>query len=365
MESLPAELETLRAQFEEHGQGHVFKYFSEYNEQEQQEFIEQLKDIDLDEIERLYNDVCVHQKEAEDSGADVSPVEPELIYNLSSMDKDTLRKLKLKGARQINKGTVGLMIMAGGMGTRLGSNDPKGMYDIGLPSHKSIFQIICEKFRRVQKYSTELCQMAGENCAPRFKCMLYIMTSRVNDKSTKKFFKDNDYFGIKEDRIMFFMQSALPTLTFDGKIMFESRKSLSVCPNGNGALFKSLLTNEDLKNNLKYNNIEYLHLVGVDNVLTKFLDPVQVGLTYENELKGTSRFISKAYPTEPIGVFVKRGSSLDIIEYTQLGESLATETYENGELKFNQGNFINFFLNVEMLLDLVTGKAETLNSLYN
>lgn len=80
------------------------------------------------------------------------------------------------------------MILAGGMGSRLGSSDPKGMYDIGLPSGKSLFQIIAERFKRAQAYSALICQMAGENCAPRYNCMFYVMTSGLNDTITRDYF---------------------------------------------------------------------------------------------------------------------------------------------------------------------------------
>lgn len=257
------------------------------------------------------------------------------------------------------------MVLAGGMGSRLGSSDPKGMYNIGLPSGKSLFQIIAEKFKRAQEYSAQLCQQAGENCAARYDCMLYIMTSGLNDKVTRDFFKDNDFFGVPEDKVVFFEQTMLPTLSFEGKLQLETRKKVSTGPNGNGALFEALRTNKDLQSSIKDNGVEYIHLVGVDNCLNKFLDPLQVGLTYENSLKGSSKFIAKKYPTESIGVFVKRGEAIDIIEYSELGEDMAKETYEDGNLKFDQGNIVNFLINVETLESLVFGKAEILNSLYH
>ena len=191
------------------------------------------------------------------------------------------------------------------------------------------------------------------------------MTSAVNHDTTVNFFKENDYFGVKEDKIMFFMQSSLPTVDFDGKILMESRTSVSICPNGNGALFKAVATNNEFQDSLKVNNVEYVHIVGVDNTLNKFLDPLQVGMAYENDLKGCAKFITKAYPTEPVGVFVQRSGVLDVIEYSTIGEAMATQTFDDGQLKFNQGNFLNFMISVEMLNELCTGKSEVLNSLYN
>ena len=178
-------------------------------------------------------------------------------------------------------------------------------------------------------------------------------------------FKENDYFGVPEAKVMFFEQSILPTLSFEGKLQFETRKKISTGPNGNGALFEAYRSSKELQDSIKNNGVEFIHLVGVDNVLNKFLDPLQVGLTYENKLKGSSKFIKKKYPTEALGVFVKRGETIDIIEYTELGEDMAKETFEDGNLKFDQGNIINFLIEVETLNNLVFGKSEILNSLYH
>uniref|UniRef100_A0A7S3KNY1 UDP-N-acetylglucosamine diphosphorylase n=1 Tax=Euplotes crassus TaxID=5936 RepID=A0A7S3KNY1_EUPCR len=239
------------------------------------------------------------------------------------------------------------------------------MYDIGLPSGKSLFQIIAERFKRAQEYSALLCQMAGENCAPRYNCYFYVMTSGLNDKVTRDFFRENDYFGIPEDKVLFFKQAMLPTLSFEGKLQFETRKKVSAGPNGNGALFEAFRSCKELQDSVKDNGVEFIHLVGVDNALNKFMDPLQVGMTYENNLKGCSKFIKKKYPTESLGLFVKKGEAIEIIEYTELGEDMATETYEDGALKFDQGNMVNFLISVETLESLVFGKAEILNSLYH
>jgi UDP-N-acetylglucosamine/UDP-N-acetylgalactosamine diphosphorylase len=366
MEKDPQEdYESLRQRFEDRGQGHIFKYYDEYTQEEKDAFLDQCRQVDLDEIERLYKDVCKKDHGDEHKDQEIKPLDRDSVHTFGDLDEDTQQKWRLRGAREIMKGKVALMILAGGMGSRLGSNDPKGMYDIGLPSHKSLFQIISERFQRAQSYSAEICQKAGENCAPRFKCMFYVMTSDLNDKQTRNFFQSHDYFGIPEDRVLFFKQSSLPTLTFEGKLMLETRKTLSLGPNGNGALFEALRTNKDLQNSINENGVEFIHLVGVDNSLNKFLDPLQVGMTYEKGLKGSSKFIQKKYPTESIGVFVKRGDTVDLIEYSELGESMAKETFEDGTLKYNQGNIVNFLIEVETLNSLVFGKAEVLNSLYH
>ena len=149
------------------------------------------------------------------------------------------------------------------------------------------------------------------------------MTSDLNDTVTKDFFISNNYFGVPENKIMFFKQSSLPTLTFEGKLMLETKTKLALFPNGNGALFEAIRSNKSFQDNLATNQIDYIQIVGVDNALTKFIDPLQVGLAYSKQLKGCSKFLQKAYPKEPIGVFVVNNGKTDIIEYTELGEEMA------------------------------------------
>jgi len=365
MESQPKEdYESLKKRLEERDQGHIFKYYEEYTEDEKEAFLDQLREIDFDQMENLYKEVCL--KKHEDSKEEkIEPLDRESVHTFSKLDQETKDKWRLRGAQQLVKGTVGLMILAGGMGSRLGSSDPKGMYNIGLPSKKSLFQIIAERFLRAQAYSAEICQKAGENCAPRKNCMFYVMVSGVNDVATINFFEENDYFGIPEEKVYFFKQSMLPTLSFEGKLQFETRMQVSTGPNGNGALFDSLRNDQGLKDSLKDNGVEFVHLVGVDNCLNKFIDPLQVGMTYENKLKGSAKFIQKKYPKEEIGVFVKKNDKLDLIEYSELGDEMAEETFEDGVLKYNQGNIINFLMEVETLNNLVNEKADALDGLYH
>ena len=156
MESEPIEeYSEIKQKFEDAEQGHVFKYYDEYTEEEKIDFLDQCRQVDLEEINKLYKEVCVNKVHEDNSSGEINPVDRDSIHNLADLDEETKQKWTLTGARQINKGKVGLLVLAGGMGSRLGSNDPKGMYNIGLPSNKSIFQVIAERFKRVQRYSTE------------------------------------------------------------------------------------------------------------------------------------------------------------------------------------------------------------------
>lgn len=131
------------------------------------------------------------------------------------------------------------------------------------------------------------------------------MTSDVTHDKIVNFFEENSNFGVQGSDILFFKQGSLPTLDFDGKFQFESKTSISMGPNGNGALFQAMRENEDLMNSIDSSGIQYIHVVGVDNVLCKLLDPLYVGFTIQKELKVAAKVIGKISPYEPMGVFAQ------------------------------------------------------------
>lgn len=142
------------------------------------------------------------------------------------------------------------------------------MYDIELPSHKSIFQILTERFLKVQM----LAHNQKELDTRAFKCKLLIMTSGNNHEETVNFFMDNNYFNADPNHIVFFQQASLPAIDTNGKIVMKSKSEINQAPNGNGALFEAINTNKKIKNIIK--STSYVQVIGVDNVLNKIMDPV-------------------------------------------------------------------------------------------
>lgn len=193
------------------------------------------------------------------------------------------------GNKLIREGKVGCVILAGGQGSRLGFDGPKGKYDIGLPSQKSLFQILTERFLRVQLNAHEQkirvrsqYNIKGRKVAEvpieAQTCILFIMTSYENHDETVSFFRENKFFGGHPDSFVFFPQSMLPAVDTEGKIMMASPSSLKLAPNGNGALFDSLKSNREVQGLIS--TLEYVQIIGVDNALNKVLDPVQIGFTH-------------------------------------------------------------------------------------
>ncbi|HDK35309.1 MAG TPA: UDPGP type 1 family protein, partial [Bacteroidetes bacterium] len=209
--------ERLREKFNQAGQGHVFRFWNELSEAERRAFIEQLKRIDLDLVNALVRQFIKNPKrkkfEGELKTAEVIsiPGTPEEIAR-AKLAKET-------GEEALRSGKVGLILVAGGQGTRLGHPGPKGTFPITPVKHKSLFQWHAEKIRAMEKrYNTEL--------------PWYIMTSEVNDRQTRDFFRDHNYFGLNPDQIFFFVQDILPAVDEEGKIILDGKGSVFTSPNG-------------------------------------------------------------------------------------------------------------------------------------
>lgn len=169
-------------------------------------------------------------------------IESRAVKNKAEMSKEEIAQYQDIGLKRILFGKVGLILLAGGDGTRLGSDKPKGLYDIGLPSHKSLFQLAIDKFVRIQciahdsMFPSTVVQM----------CKLFIMTSPMNHSDIVEFFEQNNYFGAKKENVYFFEQAVVPAVDENGKILMEEAGKMVVSPNGNGALFEAIRNNKEM-----------------------------------------------------------------------------------------------------------------------
>lgn len=262
---------------------------------------------------------------------------------------DIAKKTEIEsiGWKEISKGNVCSVIMSGGQGTRLGFDGPKGMYHPGLLSEKSIFQIHIEKVMKIK----DLCSVKFSS-VPVPKIPIYIMTSDINHQKIMAYFKEVNYFGYPAEDIVFFEQGLEPTFTFDGKVIVESKDSLSLAPSGNGGIYKALKTSGAV-DDMSRRGIKHLHVYGIDNVLTKVLDPLFIGACYDQNAEVGNKSVWRADKSEKVGVSAEANGRLHILEYTELPASVADTVDASGKLIYGAANICNHYFDISFLKEKV------------
>ncbi|MBR3325553.1 MAG: UDPGP type 1 family protein [Clostridia bacterium] len=312
-------LKQVKEATEKNGQEHLLNIYNKLpDEEKRQELLDDILTVDFKQVNKLY---------------DISKQPPafknSVIEPISYVDKSKLSKTEYEdyeniGIKEIKDGKLAVVTMAGGQGTRLGHSGPKGTFDLGLDTHKSIFEILTDTLIEARKeYGVDI--------------PWYIMTSEENNDETQKFFKDHNFFGYPKDCITFFKQGKLPMLSTDGKLLVNEDGRLKEAADGHGGIFKSLL-NDGMIYDMKARNIEWAFIGGVDNVLVKPVDPILLGLSIKKNVLAAVKSIVKAHPHEKVGVFCKRDGKPSVIEYSEISKDMAEELDENGELKYGESN---------------------------
>ncbi|MGL4855013.1 MAG: UTP--glucose-1-phosphate uridylyltransferase, partial [Lentisphaeria bacterium] len=228
------------------------------------------------------------------------------------------------GKKMIAEGKVALCTVAGGQGTRLGFDGPKGSYLTSPIMSKSLFQLFAEQIIGLQKlYNVEL--------------KWYIMTSRINNVATELFFQENNYFGLKSDNVFFFVQGLMPVFNHQGKILMAAKDDLQMSPDGHGGTLLAMRKSGALQQMID-NNIEHLSYFQVDNPLVSVIDPLFVGLHSLTNSEVSSRSLTKTGPFEKLGNFCITNNKLTIIEYSDMPDELATATDASDRLAYRAGS---------------------------
>ena len=291
---------------------------------------EKIEKIDFKQILNLYKEAQIN-KESEDK----------IIERIKYTEKDKLKKQEYEhlediGSKIISDGKYAVVTMAGGQGTRLGHNGPKGTYKISLNSgDKYLFEIVIESLKKAnQKYNTVI--------------PWYIMTSKENNDQTVQFLEQHNFFGYPSDSIMFFKQGELPLIDKQGKLILQENGCIKEASDGNGGIYEAMIKNGVL-DNMHKKGIEWVMVGGIDNILLNIADPAFIGLTVsENNIIG-SKSVVRSSPKEKVGVFCKINGRPGIIEYIELPEKMAEETDANGNYIYGDVNILNHLFNIKAL----------------
>ena len=311
-----------------YSQEHLLRFEESLTEEEKQHLYKQIEGLNFNYLQELTK---------------VKQAEKSVITPIKAMTVDEIEARKAEfeqiGLEALAKQEVGLLLLAGGMGTRLGSDKPKGMFNIGKTRDVYIFQRLIENTISVV-----------EKCGKPIP--FFIMTSEKNNEDTINFFEEHNYFGYDKNYVRFFIQEMAPCVSLDGKVLLEDKHVVATSPNGNGGWFNSLLNNAEAKKMLEDLNIKWLNIFAVDNVLQQIANPEFIGATLQGGHEIGAQVVRKADPYEKVGVMCLKNGKPSIVEYMDVTDEMAHETDENGERVYNFGVILNYLFNVQTLHEI-------------
>ncbi len=324
-------LEQAKEKLAKYGQIHVLKYYEELTPEEQEALLEQIDATDMSILE-----ACEHKEDLAKKGT----ITPLAAMQLDEIEADR-HEFTETGVEAVRAGKVGAVLLAGGMGTRLGSDNPKGMYNVGITKELYIFECLINNLMDVVKQC--------DTWVP-----LFIMTSDKNHEATVSFLKEHDYFGYQAEDIYFFKQEMAAATDYEGKIYLEEKHKLSTSPNGNGGWFISM-ERSGLLEVVHRRGIQWLNVFSVDNVLQRIADPCFVGATIQKNCVVGSKVVRKTSPDEKVGVMCLEDGRPSIVEYYELTDEMKNAKDEKGDPAYNFGVILNYLFKVENLEKMMEG----------
>lgn len=324
--------EETKTMLENKGQTQLLKYYDELDQTQKEELLARIGKIDFSLLEILDNPSMKQKR------GDIKPLS---ALKLSEIDKNRYSYEKT-GIEAIKAGKVGAILLAGGQGTRLGYDKPKGTYNLGVTKKLYIFECLINNLMDVVKKADAWVPIA-------------IMTSDINHDDTVSFFKEHDYFGYNSDYVYFFVQDMAPATDYNGKIYLEEKYKPAMSPNGNGVWFTSF-AGAGLLDEFNKLGVEWMNVFAVDNVLQRIADPSFVGATIQSECVCGAKVVSKAAPDEKVGLLCTEDGRPSIVEYYEMTDEMMYSKDENGDLLYNYGVILNYLFSVKELIRIMEDK---------
>ena len=322
-------LNEIKWTLNKYNQEHLLNGYEELPENKRKELLQELQAIDFELVDSLYKKT---KKGVDLSNDKIEPIEYVDKYKLN----ENYKEFEAIGKKSICEGKLAAVTMAGGQGTRLGHNGPKGTYDIGLDSHKSLFELLSDYLKEEgKKYGVTI--------------PWFIMTSRENNDATVEFFAKHKYFGFEKDKnIFFFMQGQLPMIDTEGKILIGENGLVKLAANGHGGIFEALVKNK-MTNKMRELGVEWVFIGGVDNCLVKMVDPVLMGIAIDKKVTAAGKSVVKANAHEKVGVFCKKNGRPSVVEYSEISEEMAERITADGELVFGESHILCNLFNISSI----------------
>lgn len=324
------EAETL---LKDKNQEHILKYFDTLDEKSKADFLTQIENINWSDFSKI----------GSSSSSLRGKFNPPPALSIDEISNNKAA-YESTGLEAIKKGEVAAVLLAGGMGTRLGFDLPKGCFNVGLTHPLYIFECLINNLLDVVK-------LAGVYVP------LYIMTSEKNDAATKAFFAEHDYFGYNKDYVKFFIQDMACAVDYNGKLLLEEKGRLATSPNGNGGWFTSMIK-AGLDKDLHARNVKWINIFAVDNVLQRIADPVFVGATITGNYQSASKVVRKVEPHEKMGLLCLEDGKPSIVEYYEMSKEMAEARDSDGSLTYKYGVTLNYLFSLEKLEQIVNTSLE-------
>ncbi len=313
------------------GQLHLLAYWNELNDTQKDSLLSQIETID----EKIF---------FEQQRLLVSPptFSSELIEPFTSFVRSGNTEDEAVGHRLIEDGKMGCLLIAGGQGSRLNFDGPKGMFPITPITHKTLFQLLAEKVLAASKRAKRPLQLA-------------VMTSPLNHNTTVDFFQKNNFFGLEEGQISFFSQGMLPFLDKNGNLLLEGKDKIACGPDGNGGALHHFYQS-GLWDKWYEQGIRYLNFIPVDNPLADPFDAELIGYHERTQSDVIVKCIARSDPFEKVGVLAIQNSKTMVMEYSEIPENLRMAVNADGSVKFPCAYIGLFSVNMEFIRSLNLGQ---------
>ncbi|XP_008809596.2 UDP-N-acetylglucosamine diphosphorylase 1 isoform X1 [Phoenix dactylifera] len=347
----PPPPQALLERLKDYGQEDAFALWDQISPEERDLLVKDIESLDLPRVDRIIRCSLGSQGHPLPAG---EPVPESSVSTVEERTPEERERWWKRGLKAISEGKLAVVLLSGGQGTRLGSSDPKGCFNIGLPSGKSLFQLQAERILSVQRLAAQSTDARSAGIVP---IHWYIMTSPFTDEATRKFFVSHKYFGLEADQVTFFRQGTLPCVSRDGRFIMETPCKVAKAPDGNGGLYAALKSSRLLED-MAMRGIKYVDVYGVDNALVRVADPAFLGYFIDKGVTAAAKVVRKAYPQENVGVFVQRGRGgpLTVIEYSEMDPSMASEINQTtGRLRFCWSNVCLHMFTLDFLNQVANG----------
>ncbi len=308
----------MRQRLEEHGQGHLLDFYDELSEGEQKSLLAQLSALDFDRLEAL-TEQFVFNRPAVELPGDIEP--PDIIPAGGGPDGPAAAE---RGRQVLAAGRVAAFVVAGGQGTRLGFDGPKGCFPATPLKRKPLFQVFAEQILAARRtYGAPI--------------PWYVMTSPVNHDDTTRFFEEHACWGLDPDDVMLFVQGTMPAIDYRGKLMLAEKGQLAVSPDGHGGSLAALARSGAL-DDMARRGVDTISYFQVDNPLVRCLDPLFIGLHGAAGAEMSAKALPKRDPREKLGNFCVANGNVVVIEYSDMPADLAEQRDRSGNLRFSAGS---------------------------